>query len=234
MKALILAGGYGKRLRPLTETRPKPLVEVAGKPIIVWQIEWLKKQGIDEIVLAVGYLKDKIINEIGSGKRFGVRVSYVVEDEPMGTAGGLKNAEHILKNEEFFFVLNGDILTNIELDRLAAQLKAHPEIVGTIAVVPLPCPYGIVKFDERCYAVHFMEKPTIKEYWINAGVYCLRPKIFEYLPERGDIEKETFPALAEKKMLMVTPCEGVFWKSIDTHKDIEEAERMLKSLKILA
>ncbi|RLG41039.1 MAG: nucleotidyltransferase, partial [Thermoproteota archaeon] len=169
MKAVILAGGYGKRLRPLTIDKPKPLVEIAGKPILLWQIEWLKKYNIDEIVLLVGYLRDKIIEYIGSGRKFDVKVTYVVEDEPLGTGGALKNAEPVLRNEEKFLVLNGDIITNLDPLKLLANVNEN--IVVSIAAVPLRSPYGILSIDEKGYIIRFEEKPIIENYWINAGVY---------------------------------------------------------------
>ncbi len=225
MKALILAGGYGKRLRPYTEEKPKPLIEVAGKPILGWQLEWLKSLGIDTVVLAVGYLKDKVIEEIGSGRKYGVRVVYVVEEEPLGTGGAIKNAEAALMGEEKFLVMNGDILTNMNALRLCDELG---EAIASIALVPLPSPYGIVVTDENSYVIEFREKPFIKDYWINAGVYCFKPEIFKYLPMSGDIEKTTFPLLAKERKLKAVKFSDVFWKSVDTYKDIEEADRLLK------
>ncbi len=230
MKALILAGGFGKRLRPITRDIPKPLVEVAGKPIIGWQFEWLKKYGIREVILAVGYLREKMMEVIGSGRNFGVRVSYVVEDVPLGTGGGVKNAEPFLKNEDFFYVLNGDIISDIDLSLLGESLEEN--IVGTIAIVPLPSPYGIVEYDPSTLSIkRFVEKPIISDYWINAGVYCFTPEIFDYLPEKGDIEKTSFPLLANKGKLKAVPYKDVFWKSIDTHKDVEEASKILRKIK---
>ncbi|RLG09596.1 MAG: nucleotidyltransferase, partial [Thaumarchaeota archaeon] len=99
MKAVILAGGYGKRLKPYTENVPKPLLSVAGRSILEWQIRWLKHYGFREILICAGYLKEKIVNEVGSGTKYGVKVGYVVEDKPLGTGGAVKNAEHILKND---------------------------------------------------------------------------------------------------------------------------------------
>ncbi len=229
MKAAILAGGYGKRLRPYTETTPKPLVEVAGKPILVWQMEWLKKYGITEFVLLVGYLKEKIIDYIGSGARFGVSVTYVVEDKPLGTAGALKNAESVLKSEKVFLVLNGDILTNLDPRKLVEKLEEEPEAVGVIASVPLRSPYGIleVKGDR---VVSFREKPLLRDYWINAGVYAFKPKVFEYLPDHGDIEVTAFPRLAEEGKLFTVKYDNVYWRSIDTHKDVEEASREIQDI----
>jgi len=229
LKALILAGGFGKRLRPYTTEKPKPLIEVAGKSILKWQIEWLKNYNVDEIVLAVGYLKEKIIEEIGSGRSLGVKVSYVVEEEPLGTGGGLKNGELILRNEKKFLVLNGDIIANFDLSRLINAVSKG--VVGSISLVQLPSPYGIVKFDKNDGLImEFIEKPIISEYWINAGVYCFTPEIFKYLPDKGDIERTAFPKLASEGKLKAVPYKEVLWKSIDTLKDIEEAERMLKGV----
>ncbi len=234
MKALILVGGFGKRLRPYTEKVPKPLVPVGGKPILLWQIEWLKRNGVDEVILATGYLKEKVFELIGSGKKYGIKVAYVVEDEPLGTGGGIKNAEALLKDEEFFFAMNGDIITDIPLEKLKNVLLESPEIVGVLSLVPLPSPYGIVEFDEKSGLIKkFIEKPLLKDYWINAGVYCFRPEIFKYLPEKGDIEKTAFVKLAEEGKLKAVTFENTLWKAIDTHKDIEECERLLKEYNLL-
>lgn len=228
MKAVILAGGYGKRLRPLTNDRPKPLLEVAGKPILAWQIEWLKKSGVNEMLFCVGYLKEKIIEHVGGGKRFGLKVGYLVEEEPLGTGGALKNTEAFLKSEESFLVINGDVITNLDLRRMVDKIKGF---AGVIALVPLRSPYGIVDTDDKGFARRFREKPVLPEYWINAGVYCFTPEIFEYLPEKGNIETTTFPKLAEKSKIKALKYEDVFWSAIDTHKDIEEAEASIKEHK---
>ncbi len=227
MKAVILAGGYGKRLRPYTENTPKPLVEVAGKPILVWQIEWLKKYGVLEYVILVGYLKEKIIEYLGSGSKLGVHVTYVVEDTPLGTAGALKNAEPFLRNEEVFLVLNGDIITNLDPRPLISALRSGKNVIGAIASVPLRSPYGIIEVDADGFVKSFREKPVLQDYWINAGVYAFTPEIFNYLPERGDIERATFPKLAEKRKIVAVYYTSAYWRSIDTLKDIEEAGRDL-------
>jgi len=223
MKAVILAGGLGRRLRPLTDNTPKPLLKISAKPIIVWQIEWLKRHGINEIVICAGYLREKIIRELGNGCKYNVKIGYVVEDTPLGTGGAIKNAEIFLRNEEGFYVLNGDILTDLNPKRLRDIGKKY---VGAIALVQLKSPYGIVETRED-EIVRFREKPVIEEYWINAGIYYFKPEIFKYLPEKGDIEKETFPKLAEKGLLKAVKYENIFWKSIDTHKDLQEAEKYM-------
>lgn len=227
MKAAIFAGGYGKRLRPLTDMKPKPLLEVAGKPILARQLEWLREHRVNEVVLCVGYLKGKIIEFVGGGGKFGLKVGYVVEEEPLGKGGALKNAEAFLNGEEKFLVVNGDILTNLDPQRL---VEAVDEVTGAIALVPLRSPFGVVDTDKDGFTRRFREKPVIPEYWINAGVYCFTPEVFDYLPKKGEIEDVTFPKLAEKRKLKGLKYKGAFWKSIETHKDIDEVEKILKTL----
>ena len=229
MKAVILAGGQGKRLRPITNSVPKPLINIGGKPIVVRQIEWLKNYGVEEFILSVGYLKEKFMDALGSGRKLGVHISYVVEEEPLGTGGGLRNARLLLDKEDCFYVLNGDIITDINLSRLLNDLKEND--LGVIALVPLPSPYGIVEVDKEFKIIDFKEKPRIEKYWINAGVYLFKPEVFNYLPDKGDIEKTAFPILAKKGMLRAVKYEPNLWKSIDTYKDIEEVESFLQKLK---
>lgn len=230
--AMILAGGYGKRLRPLTLEVPKPLVKVGEKSVIEYQIEWLKYYGFDEIVVLAGYLKEKIIEQLGSGSRYGVSITYVVEDEPLGTGGALKNASSILKRNESVIVVNGDVITNLDPGKLVEDVR-NRNMVASIAAVPLRSPYGLLSIDEeRKLIIEFKEKPVLYEYWINGGVYAFTPGIVEYLPEYGDVEKTTFPELASNSKLGVvkymTP--PYYWKSIDTHKDLEEADKELQAI----
>ncbi len=227
-KAVILAGGLGKRLRPLTSDRPKPLVEVAGRPIIEWQIEWLKKYGFRDIVVLAGYKWERLIEHLGSGQRLGVKIAYVVEDEPLGTGGAIKNAQHILSTEDYFIVVNGDIITDLPLDRLVRKLEVEREAIAAIALVPLRSPYGVVEVDAEGWIRSFREKPVLN-YWINAGVYAMRPAIFDYLPDQGDIEVTAFPYLAEKRKLLGVTFRDVYWRSIDTVKDLEEVSKQLAS-----
>lgn len=228
--AAILAGGYGKRLRPLTETIPKPLLEVANKPIIEHQIEWLSYYGFDEFLVMVGWLKEKIIERLGSGSKYGVTIIYSVEDEPLGTAGALKNAEGVLSKREKFLVVNGDIITNLDPTRLFDALKN--DILASMAAIPLKSPYGVMDIDDNGYIRGFREKPVIKDYWINAGVYAMRPGVLEYVPRRGDLERTTFPDLAKNKLLIAVKysLDEYYWRSIDSHKDLEEATKELKEI----
>lgn len=228
MKAAVMAGGLGRRLRPLTSDRPKPLVEVGGKTIIEWQIEWLRRHGISSVVILAGYLREVLIEHLGSGSRYGVKASYVVEDEPLGTGGALRNAEHVL-SDSVFVALNGDVITNLDLGRLVRELVSS-NAVAAIALVPLRSPYGIVKLRGDGYVESFEEKPVLREYLINAGVYAMKPEVFRYLPERGDIERTTFPRLAAEGLLKGVVFADCYWRSIDTLKDVEEASKDLQAV----
>jgi mannose-1-phosphate guanylyltransferase len=225
MQAVVLAGGFGKRLAPLTSEVPKPLLPVGGKPILVRQIEWLRGFGIRDVVLAVGYLRHKIFEALGDGRRFGVRIFYSVEEEPLGTGGAIKNAEPFI-TDDIFIVLNGDVLTNLSLDKL---VEALGDADGAIALVPLRSPYGVVEFDAGGYVTHFREKPLLEGFYINAGVYALRRKILSELPDRGNIEETLFPRLAQQRRLKAVVYRDVFWKSVDSLKDLEEVDRFFGS-----
>ncbi len=223
MKAAIIAGGLARRLRPITEEMPKALVPIAGKPIIAWQIEWLRRFGIDTVVVLSGYLHEKIIQFLGSGAKFGVRAVYSVEDRPLGTAGALKNAEGVLR-DEVFVALNGDVLTNLDLRRLIEEVRGGDTLVG-MALVPLKSPYGVVEVGEGGRVRDFREKPVLHEYLINAGIYVMKPEVFNHIPPEGDLEKTTFPELARRGKVVGIPYMDVFWRSVDTVKDVQEVSK---------
>ena len=226
MKGVILAGGFGKRLKPITDNVPKPMIEILDRPIIEWQIQLLAKNNIREIIICVGYLKEQIIDHIASGNRFNVKVAYTVEEEPLGTGGALKNTYSLLKDEkEGFFMINGDILTNIDFKNLADKNNTN-----TLAVVPLNSPYGIVDFDEQLNVTGFKEKPHIADKWINAGIYFFNEDVFNYLPDKGNIETTALPEMANQQKLKAKKFENSFWKSIDSHKDIEESSKELAKI----
>ncbi|MCS7111269.1 MAG: nucleotidyltransferase family protein, partial [Ignisphaera sp.] len=130
MKVVILAGGLGRRLRPLTDDKPKAMIGVCGKPLIEWHVYWLKRYGFEEFVFLLGHAKEKVIEYLGSGRRLGIRASYVVEDEPLGTGGAIKNAESVLRNDEWFLVINGDIVTDLNPLHLIEDVKASDDIVA--------------------------------------------------------------------------------------------------------
>ncbi len=225
MHAVILAGGFGKRLRPLTDDRPKPLIEVAGKPIIEWQILHFKKFGISSFILLTGYKWDVLTEWVSKNeRRLGISAYFSIEEEPLGTGGALKKVKDILANESQFIVTNGDVVTNLDFSKMDVK-----EWVANIALVPLKSPYGIVETRDDLIT-SFREKPVLENYMINAGVYMMSSKIFELLPDKGDVEKHTFPKLAEAGRLKGTKFKNVYWRSIDTLKDIEEASTELPQI----
>jgi mannose-1-phosphate guanylyltransferase len=226
MKTVILAGGYGKRLKPLTDTRPKPMIEVYGLPIIEWQVRWFRKFGMKEFIMCVGFIKEQIINYIGNGAQYDCRVDYSVEEKPLGTGGALLNARKLLSDHESFFMLNGDILTELDPNRLQIA-DSH-----ALALVPLRSPFGVVDVDQNSRVLGFVEKPEIPNSWINAGIYRFNQEVFRYLPEKGDIEVTALPALAKERKLTAVKYEKVFWRSIDSHKDIEEAAKEIQAAKL--
>jgi NDP-sugar pyrophosphorylase family protein len=191
---------------------------------LVRQIEWLRGFGVTDVVLAVGYLRHKVFEALGDGRRLGVRIFYSVEEEPLGTAGAIKNAEPFMR-DDVFIVLNGDVLTNLDLNRL---VEALGDADGAIALVPLRSPYGIVEFDRDGRITRFREKPLLEGFYINAGVYAFRREVLKFLPERGNIEETAFPMLAERGRLRGVTYRDVFWRSIDSVKDLEEVDKFFR------
>ena len=201
------------------------MIEVLNVPIIEWQIKWLKRFGIAEAIICVGYMKERIIDHIGSGSRLGVKVGYAVEEEPLGTGGALKNAQSLLSGQSSFFMINGDILTELDPNKLSSPAHGNQ----SLALVPLKSPYGVVEVDGESRVKGFVEKPEIPDKWINAGVYRFDSEVFEYLPENGNIEVTALPSLAKEGKLNATKFKDVIWRSIDSHKDIEEAAKDISS-----
>jgi len=199
MQALILAGGEGTRLRPLTTTVPKPVVPLVDRPFIAFMLEWLRGHGVEDIVISCGHMAAGVRNVLGDGSAFGVRLRYVEEPQPMGTGGALKYAESLL--EDRFFMLNGDVLTDLDL---SAQL-AHHERTGataTLALTPVddPTNYGLVRTDDDGRVTEFVEKPSsdqIDTRNISAGAYILERAVLDMLePEQpASIERDVFPQL---------------------------------------
>jgi NDP-sugar pyrophosphorylase family protein len=227
MKAVILAGGHGKRLRPLTYTVPKPLVEVAGKPILDWQVRWLKTHGVTSFVMLVGYLKERVIEYFDSRKdELGVEIAYSEETTPLGTGGALRNAERLLKNEERFLMLNGDNITNVEVSKMKLDGS-----LASIALVPLRSSYGIARLEGNRIA-RFDEKPILPEYWMNAGVYLMSHDILRHVPKVGSLESTTFAELSKSGKLLGMKFPNAYFKGVDSIKDMEEANYDLESGKV--
>ena len=204
MKAVILAGGLGKRLRKLVRHKPKSMAPVLGKPFLQYQIEQLKKYNVIEIVLCVGYLANQIKSYFKDGTKFGVNIRYAMEKKPLGTAGALKNAGNYLKDETFL-TLNGDSYSKVDFLKFI-QFHEEKKGAGTILLtrVSRPGDYGLVKLDEHSRITEFFEKPgkTPSGSIINAGVYFLEPEVLNYIPEgrQVSLEREIFVHLLEKNV----------------------------------
>ena len=187
MYALIIAGGQGERLRPLTNDRPKPMVEVKGKPILAHQVDWLKQGGVTDVVMLCGYRGDVVADYFGEGEAFGVAISYSFEDEPLGRGGALRQGyEQVPRTEDTIVALNGDILTHQPLAEIIERHRATGA-VGTIMLTHPTSSFGIVNVEDDDRITAFAEKPVLP-YWINAGIYVLGPEFFQRLPEKGDHE----------------------------------------------
>jgi NDP-sugar pyrophosphorylase family protein len=224
MFAIILAGGKGERLRPLTGDKPKSMVPLRDKPILEYQIEWLRESGVTDVVVACGYLHDVIERYFGDGSRWGVRICYSVEQEPLGRGGALKLASgHVPPSEPWVIATNGD---NINTQPLAPMIRQHQRTnaTATLLLTQLRSPYGIVRQSGK-QIVGFREKPLLP-HWLSAGVYVLQREFFPDLPDIGDHEDELFPRLAAEGRLYGFRSHA-YWKAIDTVKDLNEAAGQL-------
>jgi mannose-1-phosphate guanylyltransferase len=202
MQALILAGGEGTRLRPLTLTVPKPVVPLVDRPLIRYMIEWLGRHGVDDIVMACGFLAAGVRDVLGEGGDGGPRLRYVEEPDSRGTAGAIKFAERFL--DERFLALNGDVLTDLDLTALI-ELHEERDARATIALHPVddPTAYGLVRRTEDGEIVEFLEKPEPEQIdtdEINAGAYVLERSVLDLIPEEREVsvEREVFPQLVGK------------------------------------
>jgi mannose-1-phosphate guanylyltransferase len=199
LQAVILVGGEGTRLRPLTSTVPKPVVPLVDRPFIVYLLEWVRRHGVDDVIMSCGFLATSVRNVLGDGSQLGLRLRFVEEPEPLGTAGALKYAESFL--DERFLMLNGDVLTDLDL---TAQVAQHERTGarGTLALVPVadPSAYGLVRLNENGSVKEFVEKPAADEIdtnLISAGAYVLERDVLELIPpdRNVSIEREIWPRL---------------------------------------
>jgi len=220
LKAIILAGGRGKRLRPITDYVPKPLIPINNIPIIEWQIRYLKKFGISEAIICSGYKTEMIENYL-KNKKLGIKITFSIENKPLGTGGAIKKAARKIK-EKSFLVINGDIITNIDLKKLF-------EKENSIAAIQLRTKFGILQTDND-KIIKFDEKKEITDTWMNAGIYHLNKDTLSELPNIGDIEKTLFPNFAKKEKLFTIKFRNSKWHSIDSFKDMEESSTEIEKI----
>ena len=218
MKAIIMAGGEGSRLRPLTCDLPKPMVPIMNVPIMEHIIVLLKAHGITDIGVTLMYLPQKIKDYFGNGTNLGVNISYFIEDTPLGTAGSVKNAEDFL--DETFIVISGDSLTNMDITK-AVEYHKSKESKATLVLtrVDVPLEYGVVIVDKKGSITGFLEKPSWGEVFsdtVNTVTYILEPEGLNYIPKDKivDFSQELFPLLLAKKEPMFVHIMSDYWCDI--------------------
>ncbi len=220
MQALILAGGKGTRLRPLTMHTPKPIVPIANQPFLLYQLELLKRADVRDVILSLSYQPQKIEDKIGDGTDYNVRVSYAVEASPLGTAGAYRNAASLIS--ETTVVFNGDVLTDIDMNEVI-RFHRERQAAATIVLAPVPNPtaYGLVETEKDGRVRRFLEKPKPEEVTcdtINAGIYILEPRVLDYVPEGEPFmfEYGVFPQLLERKEPFFAYTWRGYWRDIGT------------------
>ncbi len=221
MKSIILVGGMGTRLRPLTYEMPKQMLPLVGVPMIECVFEMLAKHGITEVILSLGYLPDHFITSYPDGSIGGVKISYAVEPEPLDTAGAIKFAAQFAQIDETFLVVNGDVLTDLDVTALVAFHHAHGA-EGTIALHPVedPSRFGVVVTNEDDRVEAFIEKPPREEAptnLINAGTYVFEPSVLARIDSgrKVSVEREIFPALAAAGTLFAM-ADDAYWLDTGT------------------
>ena len=232
MKAMILIAGSGTRLRPLTDRLPKCMVPIAGKPVLLHTIEWCRDYGIREIVLNPCHLAEVITGYFGDGRQLGVQIHYSIEEHPLGTAGGVKQAARFFEANEPFLVWYGDNLSRCNLARLCEFHRTN----GGLATLALHCredvaQSGIVGLDAASRINRFLEKPPPEQvfsHWVNAGIYLLEPPVLEAIPGDGpsDFGREVFPRLLSQGAALfgyrLSEQEGLRW--LDRPEDLLRLE----------
>jgi len=221
MQALILAGGKGTRLRPLTVYTPKPIVPICNRPFLLYQIDTLRRAGVTDITLSLSYQPEKIEQQLGDGSNFGVKLKYTVEPQPMGTAGAYKFAEDLIREPTVVF--NGDVLTDLDLKTMIRQHKERSAL-ATIYLAPVedPSMYGVVETDDAGRVLRFLEKPKPEDSTcrnINAGTYVLEPSVLDLIPrgENYSFEYGLFPKLLEKgEAFFAHIPQRTYWMDIGT------------------
>lgn len=211
MKGVILAGGKGERLRPLTDNLPKPMVEIFGKPLLEYHIELFRKYNIRNILFCLHYLPEKIMGHFGNGKNFGVSIRYSIEKEQMGTAGALKNSEKFF--DETFIVMYGDNFTNINLKKLE-YFHRKKKGLATIVLIKKRLhekSSSLILANKNSRIKSFVEKPIEEDIkkvkgsfkYVNAGIYVLEPKILKFIPKKKfDFGHDLFPLLLKNKIIL--------------------------------
>jgi len=224
--AVILAGGRGLRISPLTNNRPKPMISVLNKPLLHWTVESLAAQGIKKIVIGVAYKKEKIMEYFKDGKDFGVDIFYSEHSVEGGTGEGFRLAISRFVKDKSFLAMNGDELIDINIKQLY-EFHSRYNPLATVVIKEIKIPFGVIKIHSNGDILMFDEKPTIPGYYVSTGVYLFENDILPYIPEHGDIERTTYKILTESGKLKAFVHNG-FWCTVNNLKDLADAENELK------
>jgi mannose-1-phosphate guanylyltransferase / phosphomannomutase len=237
MKAVVMAGGEGSRLRPLTINRPKPMVPIVDRQVMAHIIELLKQYGITELVVTIQYLANSIQDQFGDGSSYGVHIDYSLEEQPLGTAGSVRHAAHLLDDEPFL-VISGDALTDFDLSKVIGfHTENSARATITLARVPNPLEYGVIIVDERGAVRQFLEKPSWGEVFsdtVNTGIYVLDPEVFRYI-EKGkptDWSKDVFPRMLHAGDSLFGYVADGYWTDVGTIEEYMRANRDYLSGKV--
>ena len=229
MKAVIMAGGFGTRLRPLSCNIPKPMVSVANKPMMEHIVSLLKKHGLEELVVLLYFQADTIRDYFGDGSKFGVRIEYVQAQEDYGTAGSVKNAQHLL--DQRFLVISADVLTDIDL-KTACDFHQTTESSATMVLARMenPLSYGLVFTREDGRISRFLEKPTWGEVFsdtVNTGIYIMEPEVLEQIPEKQnfDFSRNLFPQMLEADQRLFGYVTSDYWRDVGNLEEYFEAHQ---------
>ena len=205
------------------------MVELQGKPLLAYHLEWLKANGVQHILLLTGYLHEAVWDYFGNGGALGMELQYLVEDQPLGRGGALRRGLEALPPEiDTVVASNGDVVTTQSLLPLAKLHYANPGTLATVMLTRMPSPFGILDVARDGRVRGFQEKPFLP-YWINAGVYILSRKVIEWFPQQGDHETQAFPTLAREGHLTGFRS-SAYWHSIETAKDLREVALALPGL----
>ena len=221
--AVMLVGGAGLRLRPLTEDIPKCMISLQGKPLLYWTLSWLKQYGFKHVVLGVAY-REEVIRKFVKENPMGLEIDFSRHTVEGETGEGFRLAIQRYVSDDDFLAMNGDELTNLNLEKFAEfHLRQKP--IATIAVSPMNSPFGILEIDGDDI-VGFNEKPVLEDKLVSTGIYMFNHRILDYLPMRESMEKTTFPILAKNKLLKAYRFgKSERWLTINSIKDLSIAER---------
>ena len=227
--AVMLVGGSGLRMRPLTEDLPKCMIPLRGKPLLYWTLTWLRDFGFEHVVLGVSHRKEVVINYV-SENPLGIKVDFSEHTQKGETGEGFRLAIKRYVSDENFLAMNGDELTNMDLEKFF-DFHFEQKGIATIAVSPLKSPFAVLELNGNDI-VEFKEKPLLVDKLINAGIYVFNHAICDYLPIIGSIEKTAFPALAKKRLLKAYRFgKSERWLTINSIKDLSIAEKEFESIR---